>query len=97
MRLDEAEHELHGDRSFDRGAALAQDAIAGLDCERIGGGDDEPTAFDGALRRPSRRVLGRLRLRRRCGGDRARRRQHHPPPAARMHCHPPAPRGESAT
>ena len=63
LRLGQAEHELRCDRCVDGGASRSQHPVAGVDRQRIRGGDHEMPAFRRTLVGPAGRTLGREFLR----------------------------------
>ena len=56
--FDQVEHHLYGDRSVDRRAAAAQDPVAGVRGERVGGRDHLVPGADRVLDRPVGRPFG---------------------------------------
>ncbi len=63
LRLDEVQHELHGNGRVDGIAALSQNSISGLDGNRIRGRDHEMPARDGRFVGPARGGFRRRALR----------------------------------
>ena len=76
LRLDEVEHELHGDRGIDGRAARAQDLAAGLGGVAVGGGDhvalgegERPRGGVGCRLGRTAQILRRRRMRKHERGE----------------------------